>query len=257
MDLGLADKVFLVTAASSGLGLASARQLVAEGARVVLVARREEALAEVATELNGDAPEDAPRVVPMAGDLLEADTVTEAITRALEVFGQVDGALVSVGGPPAGHVLENTDEQWTTAFSSVFLPALRVARAVYAQNPRARLALVLSTSTRVPLPGMAISNGLRPGLGMLVKQLADEVGPDGGRVVGLMPGSIATGRMTYLFEQASDPKAARELVESQVPLRRMGEPDEFGRVATFLLSDAAGYMSGCVVPVDGGAMRTV
>lgn len=257
MDLGLSDKVFLVTAASSGLGLASARQLVAEGARVVLVARRADVLAQVADELNQDAEQDAPRAVPMAGDLAEPETVTEAITVALENFRQVDGALVSVGGPPAGGVLEMTDEQWTAAFASVFLPPLRVARAVYAQNPTARLALVLSTSARVPLPGMAISNGLRPGLAALVKQLADEVGSDGGRAVGLMPGSVATDRMTYLFSQSSDPRAARELVESQVPLRRMGEPEEFAQVAAFVLSDAASYMSGCLLGVDGGAMRAV
>lgn len=257
MDLGLEDKVFLVTAASSGLGLASARQLVAEGARVVLVARRQAELDKVAGELNGDAPADQPRAVVLAADLMEAGTVTEAVTLALENFGRIDGAMVSVGGPPAGSVLEATDEQWTTAFSSVFLPPLRIFRAVYAHNPAGRCGVVLSTSARVPLPGMAISNGLRPGLAMLVKQLADEVGPDGGRVFGLMPGSVATDRMTYLFSQAADPRAAQQLAESQVPMRRLGDPDEFGRVAAFLLSDAASYMSGCVLSVDGGAMRTV
>lgn len=250
MDLGLSDKVFVVTAASSGLGLASAQALVAEGARVVLVARREEALLAAAEPL-GEA------ATWLATDLAEPHAAADAVSEAQRAFGRVDGAVVSVGGPPKGGVLTNSDQEWQAGFNSVFLAALRVARAVTAANPAPRLAFVLSTSARVPLPEMAISNGLRPGLGMLVKQLADEIGPQGGRAVGLMPGSIATDRMTYLLGQAPDPQAALGAAESAIPLRRLGEPAEFGLVAAFVVSDAASYLSGCLVPIDGGAMRTV
>jgi 3-oxoacyl-[acyl-carrier protein] reductase len=102
---------------------------------------------------------------------------------------------------------------------------------------------------------MAISNGLRPGLAVLIKQLADEIGPAGGRAVGLLPGTIATERIRYLHGQSGDASAAREQAERSIPLRRLGEPAEFGRVATFLLSPAASYITGSLVAIDGGAMR--
>ena len=247
MDLGLTDKVFVVTAASSGLGLASAQALHAEGAKVVLVARRQEVLDELAGSLDA---------AVVAGDLADPATITRAFDLAMERHGRVDGAVVSVGGPPRGGVLDISDEQWNAAFSSVFLPALRAARELYSHNPAGRLALVLSTSSRVPLPQMAPSNGLRPGLAMLISQLADEVGPNGGRVMGLMPGNIATDRMTWLLSQAPDPAAAKRAAESSIPLGRMGDPAEFGRVAAFVVSDAGSYLSGSLVAVDGGQMRT-
>lgn len=251
MDLGLTDRVFVVTAASSGLGLASACALLDEGARVVLVARRAETLAALRGELGDD------RVAVVPGDLSDPTLCQRAVDLALTTFGRLDGALASVGGPPKGGVLDNTDAEWEAAFGSVFLPALRLARAVFGANPASRLALVLSVSAKSPLPSMAISNGLRPGLAVLVKQLADEVGPRGGRVVGLLPGSIATDRLTYLYSQTPDPAATRAAAEANVPLRRLGEPAEFGRAAAFLLSDAASYISGSLVPIDGGAARTL
>ena len=104
---------------------------------------------------------------------------------------------------------------------------------------------------------MAVSNGLRPGLGMLVKQLADEIGPHGGRAFGLMPGSIGTQRLLDIHQAADNPAAARKAALVNIPLRRFGEPAEFGQVAAFLLSDAASYVTGCVIPVDGGVLRAL
>jgi 3-oxoacyl-[acyl-carrier protein] reductase len=253
MDLGLRDRVFVVTAASGGLGRATAEQLVAEGARVVLVARRAEVLAEVVAGLG---PEHA---VAVTADLTDPATADLACLVATRAFGRLDGALVSVGGPPPGTVLGTTDEQWTTAFDRVFRPALRVSRAVvaHATVPDLTLAWVLSTSVRSPLPGLATSNGLRPGLGMLVKQLADELGPTGGRVVGLMPGRIETDRVRELDALDPDPAAGRAAREAAIPLRRYGTPDEFARVAAFALSPAASYLTGCVLPVEGGALRAL
>jgi 3-oxoacyl-[acyl-carrier protein] reductase len=251
MDLGLADRVFLVTAASAGLGRATAQQLVAEGARVVLVARRAELLAEAVRRLGRD------RVVPLAADLTDAGTAETACGLALDTFGRLDGALISVGGPPAGSVLGTTEEQWRSAFESVFLPALRVSDAVVRHSTASDLCIawVLSTSVKTPVPGLATSNGLRPGLAMLVKQLADELGPQGTRVVGLMPGAIETERAAYLNSLKDDPEAARASAEAAIPLRRYGQPEEFGRVAAFLLSPAASYLTGSVIPVEGGAQR--
>ena len=132
-----------------------------------------------------------------------------------------------------------------------------MARATLAVNRAATLGFVLSTSTKSPLTGMAVSNGLRPGLGMLVKQLADEIGPHGGRAFGLMPGSIGTQRLLDIHQAADNPAAARKAALVNIPLRRFGEPAEFGQVAAFLLSDAASYVTGCVIPVDGGVLRAL
>ncbi|MVA77209.1 SDR family oxidoreductase [Auraticoccus sp. F435] len=251
MDLGLTNRTFVVTAASGGLGRATAEVLVAEGARVVLVARRQQVLDEAVEQLGRD------RAVALAADLAEPDTAARACRLALDTFGGLDGALVSVGGPPKGAVLANSEEEWRTAFDSVFLAALRVTRAVleHATRPDVSLAWVLSSSSRQPLPEMAISNGLRPGLGALVKQLADEVGPRGARVLGLMPGTVLTDRIDALHADQADPEASRRRAAEAVPLRRLGEPAEFGRVAAFVLSPAASYLTGCLLPVDGGALR--
>ena len=253
MDLGLTDRVFVVCGAASGLGRATAEQLVAEGARVVLVARRAEVLDEVVSQLGGD------RAVALAADLVDPDTAEAAARRARESFGQLDGALVSVGGPPAGSALGTTTEQWRSAFESVFLAALRVTDAVVRHGTAADLAVawVLSSSVKAPIPGLAASNGLRPGLAMLVKQLADELGPDGARVVGLLPGRVETDRTRHLDALSGDVEAARAKSEASIPLRRYGQPAEFGRVAAFVLSPAASFLTGSVVAVDGGALRSL
>jgi 3-oxoacyl-[acyl-carrier protein] reductase len=251
MDLGLEDRAFVVTAASSGLGRSAAEQLVAEGARVVLVARRAEMLAEAVSRMGPD------RAVALAADVTDLQTAETACAFALDAFGRLDGALISVGGPPAGSVMDTGEEAWRGAFESVFLAALRVSKAVVRHGTASDLAIawVLSTSVKTPMPGLATSNGLRPGLAMLVKQLADELGPDGTRVIGLLPGRIETERVRYLDSLKDDPEAARRSAEAAVPLRRSGQPEEFGRVAAFVLSPAASYLTGSVISVDGGAQR--
>jgi 3-oxoacyl-[acyl-carrier protein] reductase len=251
MDLGLTDRVFLVTGGARGLGRATADVLVAEGARVVLSGRSEEALAAAADALGDHA-------AYVVADNADPATPAALLEAATSRWGRVDGALVSVGGPPTGSVTAITDEQWTTSFEAVFLGAVRMAREVAAAlGDGGSLALVLSTSVRAPLTDMAISNGLRPGLAMLTKQLADELGPRGVRVNGLMPGRVRTERVDELDGIGGDPEAAEAAAVQRIPLRRYGEPSEFGRAAAFLLSPAASFLTGVMLPVDGGMVRAL
>ncbi|WP_371500083.1 SDR family oxidoreductase [Kitasatospora sp. NBC_00374] len=251
MDLGLHQKVYVVTGATRGLGLASARELVAEGARVVLSGRTEQSVATAVDALGG--PEHAHGVVADNGDPATADRLVGA---ARERFGRLDGVLVSVGGPGAGPVSQIEDDAWRGAFESVFLGALRIARAAAAAlDEGGVIAFVLSGSVREPIPGLGISNGLRPGLAMAAKSLANELGPRGIRVIGLLPGRIDTDRLRELDALGGDPQAARDRAAATIPLGRYGRPEEFGRVAAFLLSPAASYLTGVMVPVDGGALH--
>ncbi|MFF9122252.1 SDR family oxidoreductase [Streptomyces sp. NPDC014889] len=247
MDLGLKDRVYVVTGSTRGLGNATARELVADGAKVVVTGRDGERVAAAAAELG-------PNAVGVAVDNADADAPARLIAAAREHFGGFHGVLVSVGGPPAGFVADNTDEQWQAAFESVFLGAVRLARAAAAElEPGGVVGFVLSGSVYEPIPGLTISNGLRPGLAGFAKSLADELGPRGIRVVGVLPGRIDTDRVRELDALSADPEATRTAAESRVPLRRYGTPEEFGRAAAFLLSPAASYVTGVMLPVDGGA----
>ena len=250
MDLGLTDRVFVLTGASRGLGRATAEVLVAEGAHVVVSSRDRASVDEAVAALG---PE---RATGVAADLADPATPARLVEAAFAGHGRLDGALISVGGPPKGGVLNVSDEQWTQAFESVFLGAVRLARElVPVLTDGGSLALVLSRSVKEPLDDLVISNGLRPGLAMVVKSLAAEVGPRGIRVNGLMPGMVDTDRVRELHEAADDPEAARRGAEAGIPMRRYGRPSEFGQVAAFVLSPAASYVSGAMIPVDGGAQR--
>lgn len=251
MDLGLNERVFIVTGGARGLGRATADCLVADGARVVLSGRSKDSLDAAVADL-GDA------AVGVTADNRDPDTPGRLIGTARDRWGRLDGALISVGGPPKGPVTGITDEQWTDAFGTVFLGAVRLVRELGAAlEDGGALALVLSSSVRAPLADMAISNGLRPGLAMVAKTLADELGPRGVRVNGLMPGRVGTERVAELDAASGDPEAARAAAIATIPLGRYGEPEEFGRAAAFLLSPAASFVSGSMLPVDGGMLRAL
>ncbi|MEV6407988.1 SDR family oxidoreductase [Streptomyces bobili] len=246
MDLGLKDRVYVVTGATRGLGNAVARELVADGAKVVVTGRDEERAAAAAKALGPDA-------VGVAVDNADPEAAARLIAAARNAFGRFDGVLVSVGGPPPGFAADITDEQWRTSFESVFLGAVRLARAAAAElEAGGVIGFVLSGSVHEPIPALTVSNGLRPGLAGFAKSLSDELGPRGIRVVGVLPARIDTDRVRELDGLSADPEATRAANESRIPLRRYGAPEEFGRVAAFLLSPAASYLTGIMVPVDGG-----
>ncbi|WP_327702175.1 SDR family oxidoreductase [Streptomyces decoyicus] len=249
MDLGLTDRTYVVTGATRGLGFATARELVADGAHVVITGRTEESAAAAAAALGE-------RALGVAADNADPDAPDRLVAAARERFGRLDGVLISVGGPPPGTAADNTDDQWRAAFESVFLGAVRLARTAAAELTEGGvIAFVLSGSVQEPIPGLTVSNGLRPGLAGFAKSLANEVGPRGIRVLGVLPGRIATDRMTQLDALSGDPEGSRARNSASIPLGRYGKPEEFGRVAAFLLSPAASYVTGVMVPVDGGALH--
>jgi 3-oxoacyl-[acyl-carrier protein] reductase len=251
MDLGLADRTYIVTGGSGGLGLATAQQLVADGANVVISSRSQESVDRATSELGEQA-------IGVAVDNADATAPAQLIAAAQEAFGRVDGVLISVGGPPAGSILDRTEDEWRTSFESVFLGAIRLATEVAdVLGDGGSIAFVLSTSVKAPIPGLGISNALRPGLAMAAKNLADELGPRGIRVNALLPGRISTDRVRSLDAATGDAAAAQAANARTIPLGRYGEPAEFGRAAAFLLSPAASFLSGVMLPVDGGLTRAL
>jgi 3-oxoacyl-[acyl-carrier protein] reductase len=253
MDLGLGGRGFLLTGASRGLGFVTARALVDDGARVLLSSRSADAVDTAAASLGG-----APTATGVAADLADPGAAEELVGAAVDRLGRVDGALISVGGPAAGGVLDVPEDAWRAGVDSVLLGPLRLVKALVPHlGQGAAIGFVLSTSVRQPIPHLAISNGLRPGLAMTAKALADELGPRGIRVFGLLPGTIATDRIAEIEAASGDAAAMRARTESGIPLRRVGRPEEFGAVAAFALSPAASYVTGTMLTVDGGVTRAL
>jgi 3-oxoacyl-[acyl-carrier protein] reductase len=271
MDLGLSDRVYLVTGGSRGLGFAAAEALIADGARVVLSAPHEATASAAAARLSQNAATPG-GVTWVVADNSDPATPDRLIAAAKDRFGRLDGALISVGGTPPGTIATTPDDAWRSAFESVFLGAVRLARVLAADvsdeseelsgtvsmtGTGRSLVFVLASSVRVPLAQLPISNGLFPGLAGVVKTLANELGPNGVRVNGLLPVRIATDRVREFDALSGDPDEVRARESERIPLRRYGEPEEFGRAAAFLLSPAASYITGAMIPVDGGAIRSI
>lgn len=244
MDLGLKGRHFVLTAASRGLGYATAAELVAEGAEVVIAARDSDALSAAVAGLG-------PLAIGVTADLNDADAPELILASARP---HLDGLLVNVGGPLPGRALDYSDDQWMAAIRGVLLPSLRILRhAVPRMRRGGSIVLVLSSTAKEPIASLGASNVLRPGLGMLVKDLANELGPRGIRVNGVLPGKIATDRLRSLLD--AEPQAQASAL-ADIPLGRLGEPTEFGKVAAFLLSPASSYINGVLLPVDGGLLRS-
>jgi 3-oxoacyl-[acyl-carrier protein] reductase len=247
MDLGLAGKAFIVTGGTDGLGFATVQSLVSEGANVLVTGRTEEKYMRARLALGSFAHQTAFE----PGDNADATLPARLQRAVLDRWGRLDGLLVSVGGPAPGRALSTSDDVWRDAFESVFLGAVRLVRDLSAvMEDGGAIALVLATSAREMAPTVPISSGLRPGLALLMKNFAEELGPRNIRVNALLPGMFATDRVKQLLADKSPDT-------SGLTLKRMGEPAEFGRMATVILSAAASYVTGASIAVDGGQVKAL
>jgi 3-oxoacyl-[acyl-carrier protein] reductase len=254
MDLRLAGRRALVGGGSSGLGRAIAAELIAEGARVGIAARPGERLDAAAADLGA---------LAIPADLSRAGAPGAAVATAVERLGGLDLLLVNSGGPAGGTFEELSDEAWATAIDGVLLSALRLIRAALPhlrESPVPAILVILSSSVREPIPNLTTSNVLRPGLAGLIKSLVAEIAPI--RVNGLAPGRVSTDRIAQLdgLRAASTGTSLEDVQREQIariPLGRYGDPAEVGRLGAFLLSPAASYVSGAIVPIDGGMVRAL
>ena len=257
MDLGLSGARALVCGASTGLGAAIGDALAGEGARVALAARSADRLDAAVDRLGKD------RAVPIPADLSQPDGPAGAVAAAVSALGGLVALLVNSGGPPLGRFEELDDAAWQRAIDGTLWSAIHLIRAALPhlrESERPAILIILSSSAREPVPGLTTSNLLRPGLAGLVKSLAGEIAPV--RINGIAPGRISTDRIAQLDTSIADregigPDDVRERMIGRIPLGRYGDPAEVGRVGAFLLSPAAAYVTGAIVPVDGGMIRAL
>lgn len=258
MDLGLKNKVAMVAGASRGLGFAVAKALADEGARVS-IASRDEAAIRAAAERIGKETLAAPV------DVRSGEAIREWAAATEKKFGGIDLLFTNSGGPPAGATLSFDDKAWQDASELLFFSTLRMIRAaVPSMRKRGGGAILVSTSSSVkePIPNLGLSTVLRASVSALAKTLALELAPERIRVNQLIPGRIDTDRVRQLDEikakkEGISPEEAKKRAIASIPAGRYGEIEEFGRVGAFLLSDAASYMTGATVQVDGGLIRSV
>jgi 3-oxoacyl-[acyl-carrier protein] reductase len=245
MDLGLHGRSAIVLGASQGMGLAVAGALASEGARVTMFARRADVLEREAARIGA---------LAVPGDLTSEADLERLVTATVNAFGGIDVLVLNGGGPPPGPATEITAASVTEAVELLLVPHVRLVGLCLPHLRacgRGRIVAIESTSVKEPLANLALSNAVRPGVVGWLKTLARELGPDGITVNTIAPGRIDTERLRALYGPGGPPPEALALI----PAQRVGSPDEIAATVCFLASEKAAYISGAIVPVDGGMLN--
>ncbi|WP_407543302.1 SDR family oxidoreductase (plasmid) [Deinococcus radiomollis] len=262
MDLGLKGKTALVTAASAGLGYATAAALSAEGVRVAICSRDLERARGAAARIGAQSGHE---VLPFQADVASEQDLTRLFNEVNSAFWQLDILVCNAGGPPAGGFGALSEVQWATAFQLTLMSVVRSVRLALPLMENAgggRVLTILSSSVRKPIDNLTLSNTFRPAVYGLCKSLSVELAAQNIQVNGLAPGRIETGRINQLDDALAEKRGVsradiRAASEKQIPMGRLGQPEEFGRVAAFLCSPAAAYINGGALLVDGGAVTSL
>lgn len=262
MDLGLKNRVAIVAASSQGLGKAVAEGLGREGAKLALCARTEATLNATADEIRRKT---GAEVLARVLDVTFYDPVRRFVAETVERFGRVDICVANAGGPPAKPFAETTVEDWQAGVNLNLMSTLYFAREVLPLMQKqkwGRLIAITSAAVKQPLDNLVLSNSVRSAVSGLVKSLANEYGKDNVLVNNVCPGFTLTARLDQLASklaaaERADPAKIRERWASQVPLRRLGQPEEFASVVVFLCSDRASYITGQSIAVDGGFVKGI
>lgn len=260
MDLGLKDKVVMVGGASKGIGKATALGFAREGAKVAISARDPDMLQGTAEEIRKAT---GAEILPVPGDLSQLEATEQFIDETVEHFGTVHVVVANTGGPPLGGFDNMSDEDWENAFALNFLSTVRLFRQAIPHMQKqnwGRLLSVMSMSVKEPIDGLILSNGVRPAVVGMAKTLSREVGKYNITVNTVLPGRILTDRLKggiAARAQRSNKSLDEALQDSanDIPLRRIGDPEEMANVIVFLASEAASYVTGVSIQVDGGLIR--
>lgn len=257
MDLGLTDKVFIVTASSKGLGRAAARQLALEGAQVAICARGPEIDATAAAIR----AESGREVFAQQADVSDPAQAEAFISAAAAHFGGLDGAVFNAGGPPPGVFLDFKPDDWKRAVDLVLMSTVHMAYAVVPHvlaRGGGSLLTIQSYSVKHSVENLTLSNAIRMAVVGMMKSMANELGPQGIRVNSILPGITYTDRIEALMKaraakSGQTPEEELAKTAAAIPLRRTGTVDEFGRTVAFLMSPLVGYIHGVALPFDGGS----
>lgn len=262
MEMGLQGKVALVAASSKGLGRAIAYGLAKEGAKVAICARGEEALARTAAEIEEVT---GSTVLAMVADLTDKQQVENLVARVVEEYGRLDILVTNAGGPPPGLFVDLTDEEWEEAFYLTLMSAVRLCREAIPHMRRqegGRIITMTSISVKQPVENLMLSNSLRLAVIGLTKTLANELAKDNILVNSVCPGWTRTERVEELMEdraqrQATSAEEEFAKIEKDIPLGRMGTPEEVANLVVFLASERASNITGTAIQVDGGYVKGV
>ena len=248
MDLGITGRRALVTGASSGLGLATARALAANGVSVVLASRSRERLDTAATTI---VPSDGATVHVAVADVSDPDAARDLVARSVALLGGVDILVANAGGPPPGNFASTAFDAYEAALRLNLLSTVALCQAALPtmiERRWGRVVAITSSSVREPIDRLILSNTARAGVTGFLKTVAREVAPHGVTVNSLQPGLHATDRLTSLYGDL-------DAVAAAIPSRTLGDPDDFGHVAAFVCSEHAKFITGAAIPLDGGALH--